>query len=144
MDVQINVVGQKLKLVNNYRRFIDGSHKFIRFIFTLDSSWNGLEVYAQFTQNGTSYNVYLDDEMSVYMPHEITTGKCTITISGTANGVIATTDHISIDIHDNILTSGEESTDITESLYEQLVDKVNNYKPDFATVSETRSYLGIQ
>ena len=85
----------------------------------------------------------LDEDKSVYMPHEITTGKCTITISGTANGVIATTDHISIDIHDNILTSGEESTEITESLYEQLVDKVNNYRPDFATVSETRSYLGI-
>lgn len=125
MDIQVNVVGQKLKLAKNYKSLIDGSQKFIRFVFNLDGSWTDLVTYAQFTQNGASYNCYLDEESSVYMPPEITVGECTITLSGTLNGVIATTDYVTIEIFKNILTTGEESTEITESLYEQLIDRIN-------------------
>lgn len=125
MDIQVNVVGQKLKLAKNYKSLVDGSQKFIRFVFNLDGSWTDLVTYAQFTQNGASYNCYLDEESSVYMPPEITVGECTITLSGTLNGVIATTDYVTIEIFENILTTGEESTEITESLYEQLIDRIN-------------------
>lgn len=144
MNINISVVGQKLRLPTNLKIIVDGTHEFIRFVFNLDEDWNGLTTYAQFTQDGNSYNVYLDDDSSVFLPHEITEGICSLTLSGTGNGVIATTDYVEFIVINNILTAGESSTEITESLYEQLVDKVNNYKPDFATVSETRSYLGIQ
>lgn len=124
MDVRINVVGQKLVVSSNYIRLIGGSNKFIRFVFALDSSWEGLMPYAQFTQDETSYNVYLDENNSVFLPPEIEDGTCTLTLGGSGNGVIATTDYVKFNITGSILSEGQESTDITESMYEQLVDRV--------------------
>lgn len=124
MDVRINVVGQKLVVSSNYIKIIGGSNKFIKFIFSLDGGWSGLMPYAQFTQDGTSYNVYLDENNSVFLPPEINEGVCTLTLGGTGNGVVATTDFVKFNITNGILTEGQESTDITESMYEQLVDRV--------------------
>jgi len=142
MDIHVNVIGQKLRLVRNYKNFIDGSNRFIKFIFDLDSGWDGLMSYAQFTQDGNSYNVYLDEENSVFMPPEIKVGKCTMTLSGTGDGVIATTDFVTLTILKNILTSGEESTEITESLYEQLIDKINATSKDIDEIeAEMEDYV---
>jgi len=128
MDVRINVVGQKLVVSSNYIKIIGGSNKFIKFIFSLDGGWSGLMPYAQFTQDGTSYNVYLDENNSVFLPPEIKEGACTLTLGGTGNGVFATTDYVKFNITKGILTEGQESTDITESMYEQLVDRVISVK----------------
>lgn len=141
MNINISVVGQKLRLPTNLKIIVDGTHEFIRFVFNLDEDWNGLTTYAQFTQDGNSYNVYLDDDSSVFLPHEITEGICSLTLSGTGNGVIATTDYVEFIVINNILTAGESSTEITESLYEQLIDKINSMQGGYDDASAAYAYL---
>lgn len=151
MDIQVNVVGQKLRIYTNYLRVIDGSQNFIRFVFAFDNSWSSLTKYAEFTQDGTSYSIYLDSDSSAYLPVEITSGTCTLTVYGTGSGVIATTGSATLRVERCIITNSESGTDITPTLYEQLVDRVDGLESeideledvDIATESETRSYLGI-
>lgn len=137
MEIQISVVGQKLRASSNSIRLIDGSQNFVKFTFNLDDSWESLTSYAQFTQNGASYNVYLDDDNSVFLPHEIDEGQCLMTLSGTGNGVIATTDFVRLNVVGNILTAGQESTNVTKSLYEQLVDKISSLEERLDAIEQT-------
>ncbi len=124
MDILVNVSNQKLKLETNLHSLVEGSQKFVRFVFDLSSEWDGLLVFAQFTQNGNSYNQYLDDNNCVYLPAEIVAGECTVMLYGSGHTVIGTTNYLTLHINDSILVSDAESTDITESLYNQLVSMV--------------------
>ena len=116
MDIIVNVVNQKLKIASNLKRIISGSQLFVRFIFNLDDKWNDLEIFAQFTQNGNSYNQYLDVDNTVYLPSEITDGNCMMTLYGTGGDVIATTDSVILVIEKNPLIEDASSTVITEQL----------------------------
>lgn len=81
--------------------------------------------FAQFRQNGVAYNSYLDEENSAYLPTEIGEGTCTMMLYGSGGEVIGTTNYITFTIDKNILISDASSTDISESLYQQLVTKIN-------------------
>lgn len=126
MDILINVSKQRLKLATNLKKYVSGSQEFVRFVFGLNSYWRDLLTFAQFAQNGNTYNRYLDDENAVYLPSEIVAGECTLTLFGSGNNVIATTNYLTLTIDENILVSDASSTDISESLYEQLVDMVRS------------------
>ena len=126
MDILINVSKQRLKLATNLKKYVSGSQEFVRFVFGLNSYWRDLLAFAQFAQNGNTYNRYLDDENAVYLPSEIVAGECTLTLFGSGNNVIATTNYLTLTIDENILVSDASSTDISESLYEQLVDMVRS------------------
>ena len=125
MDILIHVNKQRLKLPKSLNNFVSGTQQFIRFIFDLSSDWDNLRTFAQFIQNGTAYSVYLDENNSVYLPSEIQAGKCTLMLYGTGDTIRATTDYISLDITPNILVQNASSTEITQSLYDQLVLMVN-------------------
>lgn len=127
MDILVNIVNQKLKIATNQKTFVEGTQKFIRFIFNLPNEWNDLVVFAQFVQNGIGYNLYLDENNSVYLPREITTGKCFMTLYGTRGEIIGVTDSLEITINKSMLIQDAQSTEITESLYSQLVSKVEDY-----------------
>lgn len=137
MEIQISVVGQKLRASSNSIRLIDGSQNFVKFTFNLDDSWESLTSYAQFTQNGVAYKVYLDDDNSVFLPHEINEGTCLMALSGTGDGVIATTDFIRLNVAGNILTDGQESAGVTKSLYEQLIDRLTSLEARLDAVEHT-------
>lgn len=104
---------------------VSGSQQFVRFKFNLGEEWNGLLTFAQFMQNGVAYNQYLDDENSVCLPSEIAAGTCTLMLYGSNDGTIGTTNYLTLKIDENILVSDASSTDISESLYNQLVTKIN-------------------
>lgn len=125
MDVLIYVSNQKLKLATNLNDYVEGTQEFIKFNFRLPDDWNGLTVFAQFGQDGKFYNKYLDAENCVYLPHEIGAGTCTLMLYGSDHNVIATTNYLTLTINKNILVSNAASTEITESLYQQLVTRVN-------------------
>lgn len=120
MDITVNVVNQRLKISTNLKNYVEGTQKFIRFIFNLSNEWDNLLTFAQFSQNGESYNVYLDSENSVYMPPEIVAGTCTMMLYGTGADVIGTTEPIALTIGENNFASNASSTEISTSLYEQL------------------------
>ena len=125
MNVTVDVQGQKLRVLQNKKEFVAGSQKFVRFQFILDEDWDKLMKFAQFRQNGVAYNSYLDEENSAYLPTEIGEGTCTMMLYGSGGEVIGTTNYITFTIDKNILISDASSTDISESLYQQLVTKIN-------------------
>ena len=124
MEILVNVIGQKLKIATNLKCFISGSQQFVKFIFNMDDSWDNLTTFAQFRQNDVAYNQYLDTNNSVYLPREIGAGACTLILYGTGGNVRATTNYLTLTIDENILVTNAQSTEITQSLYEQLVNSV--------------------
>ena len=127
MDILVNVINQKLKTKANTKRLVSGTQKFIRFKFSLDDAWDGLSVFAQFIQNGKAYNDYLDENNSVYLPPEIKDGKFDVLLYGSGSNTIATTNYLTFEVDKNILISDAQSTEITESLYNKLVNIVETY-----------------
>lgn len=125
MDIRVDVVNQRLQTATNLTSFIAGTQEFIRFVFNLDGDWDGLLVFAQFTQNGNSYNQYLDEDNSAYLPAEIVAGEATLTLYGSYENKKATTDVLTLKIEENNLTEDGESTEITLSLYQQLATEVH-------------------
>jgi hypothetical protein len=125
MNVTVDVQGQKLRVLQNKKEFVAGSQKFVRFEFTLDEDWDNLLKFAQFRQGGVAYNQYLDDENGAYLPAEIGEGTCTMMLYGSGGEVIGTTNYVTFTIDKNNLISDASSTEISESLYQQLVTKIN-------------------
>ena len=133
MEILVKVVNQKLKIASNLKSVVAGTQEFISFKFTYGDDWSELTTFAQFTQNGNSYNVYLDENDCCYLPPEIVSGKCTVMLFGTKTVTIrevphttrATTNVIEFEITPNMLIENASSTEITQTLYDQLVQKVN-------------------
>ena len=125
MKIQVIVDGQKMRIPSNLRGYISGSQEFVYFTFELSSDWDGLMTFAQFRQESKAYNVYLDENNGAYLPPEIGAGTCTVMLYGTYNKVIATTNFLTLTVDESILVRDAESTEISESLYQQLVTKVN-------------------
>lgn len=130
MDILINVAGQKLKVVTNLKKLVSDSQQFIRFIFNLDDEWDPLTTFVQFAQNNTAYNVFLDSENAAYLPSEIVPGKMTMVLYGSGGTVIGTTNYLTFDIEDYILVKNAQSTEISQSLYDQMIDRITQYKAE--------------
>ena len=130
MDILVNVVNQKLKIATNLKSLVAGTQNFIRLVFNLTSDWDGLTTFAQFRQGNRSYNQYLDDEKSAYLPSEIGVGTCTVLLYGTGNRKRATTNYLTLTIDENLFVSNASSTDISTSLYEQLIERVAGIEAD--------------
>lgn len=125
MSTLVNVVNQKMYVSSTMESIVAGSQQFVKFRFNLSDEWDGLLIFAQFRQNGVAYNQYLDEENSVYLPAEIGSGACTLMLYGSKDKVIGTTNYLTLKIDENIFVSDASSTDISESLYTQLVSKVD-------------------
>lgn len=126
MKIPIKVSGQKMRLPSNYKFIAPKSQKFVNFVFDLSSDWDGLTIFAQFGQNGEGYNQYLDENNSVSLPIEITAGECTLMLYGSgSDNVIATSNYLTLKITPDILIANANSTEISQPLYEQLIQKIN-------------------
>ena len=130
MDIFITVDKQKMRCNNNVRSFVAGTQEFVLFNFLLSDEWDNLTTYAQFTQNGKSYNVYLDSDDSAYLPPEIKEGICNLALRGTRENTIAVTEPIKLNLSSNPIQGDLASTGITLTLYEQLVNKIDNFFDD--------------
>lgn len=130
MEIKIYVVGQTLKVATIPYEFIDGSQNFVAFKFHLDSAWDELRPFAQFIQDEVAYNVYLDENGVCYLPPEIVEGTFLLLLYGAAGDVRATTNFLEFTVKHNILIGDAQSIEITQSLYDQLVNKVNKVLDD--------------
>ena len=139
---EINVTGQHMTVVNTSKsaRFVEGSQSFVHFRFNFDESWDGLTVFAQFIQNGTGYNVYLDENNSVDLPPEIENGQCLLVLYGSGGSVIGTTNALVFTIDEYKLIADGESVEITESLYNQMIDFVTARIPAASGEDGTYTY----
>lgn len=144
MSILVNVVNQKMYVSSTMESIVTGSQQFVKFRFNLSDEWDGLLTFAQFRQNGVAYNQYLDEENAVYLPAEIGAGACTLMLYGSKDKVIGTTNYLTLKIDENILVSDASSTDISESLYTQLVSKVDTLSKKIVDkVSKTGITLGL-
>ena len=125
MSILVNVVNQKMYVSSNADGLVAGSQQFVQFKFNLSSEWDGLMTFAQFRQGTEAYNQYLDEDNCVYLPAEIGVGTCTMMLYGSHDTTIGTTNYLTLKIGPNNLVADAESTDISESLYNQLVTKIN-------------------
>ncbi len=126
MEILVKVNGQKMMIESNSITLAPGSQEFVKFIFELSEDWDGLKTFAQFSQNGVGYNIYLDSENSVYLPHELVGGECMLLLYGTGIFKIATTCGIKLYICENGYVSDSQGTEVTETLYQQLIDELGN------------------
>lgn len=126
MEVLVSVIGQKLRISTNAKTFVEGTQNFIKFIFSLSNEWIGLDVKAQFIQNGVAYDCQLDSECSVFLPSDIHDGKCELILYGSSGLIVAVTDGVILNIkRSNYTNEGKENVIV------------------FATLEEMREYLQI-
>ena len=125
MEIFVNVTNQKLSITSSFCNVVSGSQEFVKFKFILGQEWNGLLTFAQFTQNGHAYNSYLDANNCAYLPSEIQGGTCTLMLYGADGTVKATTNYLTLKVENSALISDASSTDISQSLYDQLVERFN-------------------
>ena len=130
MDIAVDVINQELRVTpENLRHFAPGSKNFVRFVFNLGSDWDGMTTLAQFAQDGVPYSIYLDGENSACLPREIGPGTCYLMLYG-VNGTtkIGTTNRLTLYINDNHFVESASSTNLTPTLYEQLVSQIQAVK----------------
>ena len=120
----INVVGQAMYATSANDHLVEGSQEFVKFCFQLSDDWNGLTVFAQFRQGEEAYNKYLDSENTANLPAEIKEGTCTLMLYGSNDTVIGTSNYLTFRVDKNMLVSNTGSTEISKSLYDQLVSRV--------------------
>lgn len=140
MNILVNVVGQQMHASSSrINELVSGSQKFVKFKFNLSPEWNGLRIFAQFRQGPNSYNEYLDKDGCVYLPSEIIEGSCTLMLYGTLDTTIGTTNYLTLKISKNHLVQDSESTEISQSLYNQLVAHVDKLELRFNDLSNNES-----
>ena len=127
MEVNIYVQGQQLKLGINSSCLVEGSQEFIKFIFAFSDDWGGLAKTSFFSQNGNCYKADLDENNSVYLPSEITYGKCALSVYGVKDTIRATTNEIIFSVGKHYIGDFERS-EFTKARYDEFVDIVSNTK----------------
>ena len=124
MSILVNVINQKMVMSSCNSELVAGSQQFVKFRFNLDEDWQDLVAFAQFRQGEHAYNQYLDEDNCAYLPPEIGVGTCTLMLYGSNNATIGTTNYLTFKVSANNLISDAQSTEISESLYTQLVARV--------------------
>lgn len=156
MEIIIKVNNQRMHPTDNIRGIVEGSQNFVKFKFELGEDWSGLTVFAQFSQDETGYNQYLDNDNCVYLPPEIVKGECKLVLYGNGgsgnSAVRATTNCLRLVIGENSLVEDIDSIEITRSLYDQLVSRVQasasgtpliaNTAADMTDTSRIYVYIG--
>ena len=151
MDVFVNVIGQNIQINGYPRRFVIGNKEFIRFVFCLDDSWNDLLTYVQFSIGGRNYYSYLKEDNSVFLPPNITSGTCSMSLHGHDGSIVANTDKVVFTLTEDTLNLESFNEALPQSLYDQLAEKITNTKNEFddkfeelvATSEEVNDFLGI-
>ena len=133
MEINIRVHGQDMEIRDGMRPSLAPySQEFIRLNFSLSNEWYGLKTFCQFNQNSLDkpINVYLDSGNSAYVPEAIRPGRFSIMLYGVKDVVIGTTHALQFTMVRNGYVSDATETELTESLYQQLIDDFKQYLAD--------------
>ena len=126
MEIKINVTGQKMKVATNLKTYVSGSQRFVKFTFHFtDDSWSMFstnQLSAYFKQGNTVISTSFDGN-SVYLPSDIDVGECYLTLYGASNNIIGITEGLELKIKENYISTNPESTKMTSSFYEKLVEE---------------------
>jgi len=99
MEILVRVVNQKLKIRTDMRHIVSGTKQFVRFIFDIPDQFAALAPHAQFVQGENIYDVELSsNDWGCYLPWELNTGVCTLSLYGIDGDIIGTTDCVDLQI----------------------------------------------
>lgn len=148
MSIFVNVLGQRIYAASPIDCVADKSYEFVRFKFNLSSDWDGLTVFAQFSQAGEAHDRQLVDN-EVCLPAEIGAGSCTLMLYGfTLNestgdkSIIGTTNRLSFKVNQSGYITDNTTTDMSEHVYQSILDDI--MKSDTfnnAVISTTKAKL---
>lgn len=132
MDIYVDVLGHRLRLASNERRFPAGTQNFIRYLFRLSDEWVVYDkVYAQFSQGDLSYRIELDERNSACLPPDIKKGRCDLVLIVEDGDVIAKTLPVEL-----LIAEDPNRAVISDS---QIILASHS----IATLDEVREYLNI-
>lgn len=138
MTIIINVIGQQIVVKGHKVPLAPHSENFIKLTFLLSSEWKNFKTFAQFRQsNNPPVNVYLDESNSVYVPREIKAGNFTVMLYGAGESIIGTTNCLIFDMVDNCFSADAIETDLTPTLYQQLLNEFKSYLASTKANSES-------
>lgn len=123
--IQLSVCGQQIS--GEYAPAASDSVSYLSAAFLFSPDWNGLWKAAQFTQNGVTYSVALENDMCL-VPNELREGKAEISVFGQEPGGVRriTTPAFPIYIRPSgFVPDGETPIPPTPDLYSQLLDQIH-------------------
>lgn len=127
-QVQFTVRNQRIRRTDNFYVVAD-SHDYLYAKFSFGTpEWDGLEKTAIFSKKDgdTAYEMLIEQDGTCKVPHEVLSGEGTVEVS-VFGGSLITVDNAII----KVFKSGyrddlESSTDPTPSIYEQILEHVQN------------------
>lgn len=129
MDILVNVLHQKLKVQTNYKTVVEGTNNFIRFVFNFSDDWDDMAKVALFNQDTVTYAKPLSSDDSVYLPSEIVSGDFALTVQGTRDTTVATTNVLSMHA-DRHTPMSDDAASLPDSTYERITLKIYEYYTD--------------
>lgn len=139
MRIDVDVINQDLLIPPEIKYVVEGTQEFIEFHFNLKSGWEDLTIFAQFIQEGTGYNVFLDENNSACLPPEIVNGYVQIVLYGVYGDIIAVSHFLRLRVQRTPFISDGQSTEITQSLYDQLVTEVTDFETEMNELMATKA-----
>lgn len=101
MDTLVIVEGQKIKLAANQSHRVAGSKNFVKFKFEFSDEWKNLVVCALFEQGNKVISETLVDGC-VYLPSELSAGRCYMGLLGIGGTINATTNKLPLLIEEDV------------------------------------------
>ena len=124
MDLEVRVIGQQLRVPNNYYVVAD-SKNFLYCKFLFSPEWDGVEKTAVFAGESV-YNVLIDGDGRCLVPHEcIKFPSFSISVFG---GDLITANKLQIAVFESGAVEGETPPAPTPDVYDQLVLLVQGEK----------------
>lgn len=109
------------------------SKNYLAALFSFDSTWDGTEKTAVFSQGEKVYNMLLEGDMCRIPAEVITEGAFYVSVFG---GDLITADKIRIEVVPSGLMEGIAPPVPTEDIYNQLVERVASEAADAAASAE--------
>ena len=126
MILLFNIDNQRI-ITANSRYVVADSREYLRARFVFSGDWDGCTKTAIFAGKDGTYEVLLtNDECTV--PHEVLTGRFGVSVFGINGNTRITTDTAYIAVHQSGFAEGETPSDPTPTVYEQLLNEIEENK----------------
>ena len=123
MVIDVDVIGQRLKIPTDQKVYVEKSRQFVQFRFNLPSDWTALTCSVQFIQGNNAYEQILDANCA-YLPTEIKMGVCDMVLHGVSENVETSSEPLKLYINEDVFVADAEHAVASSSLYGQLMDRI--------------------
>ena len=120
MNLLFNIENQHITQAHT-KHVVSDSVEYLTSSFTFSEDWDGFIKTAVFKGENGTYSVLLENDRCT-VPHEVISGRFSVSVFGTNGGTRITTDCAYITVQRSGYAEGETPQSPTPSVYEQLLD----------------------